>query len=384
MIALAESHVVHVTTAHAADDVRIFHREARLLARHCGRVTIVAANCGGSRDEVQFVSWGEKRPRTRKERLNAATVAARVAGMVGGHLYHFHDPELLLPMRTLAERLRVPVIYDVHEHYRGTLRGNSASRLSGLAQSAAYALIERFAMRSLAGIVTVTPQIAEIYRGWAKRIALVRNLPDIDEILALTQERQPDIDACRMVYSGSLEQRALYPLAGAVRLLEKTHPQISVDLVGDFKDGSEKERILRHWGDIGVADRLQLVGRMPREAFLRSLSRYSVGLVLFWPTPNAQVGLPNKLFEYMACGLPVVVPDLPNQREVVEQTGCGTWCDTTDSRSIAAAISNILDDRDAGLAMGRKGREACETTYRADGDLPSLLQLYASSLKEWA
>ena len=381
-MSLKQAHVVHVTTAHAAEDVRIFHREAKLLVPHCGRVTVVAADCGGTHHGVDFVAWAERSPRGRLARVRAAGKAAKTAADLRAQLYHFHDPELMVPMGALARKRRVPVIYDVHEHYRGTLYENSGGGLRGRAAAVAYGLAEWYSLGAFAGIVTVTPQIAAMYVGRARRVALVRNLPNMDDIVAATSSRTVDTAACRLVYSGSVSQRALYPLAEAVRSLVGRFPSITVRVVGDFRDQVERERMVSHWRQAGVADRLRFVGRMPREAFLESLSGDSVGLVLFWPTPNAGVALPNKLFEYMACGLPVVVPNLPNQRAIVEEYGCGVWCDTTEPGSIAAAITGLLEDPEASARMGERGRQACQTTYRADADLPALTTVYEDCLKD--
>ena len=60
-------------------------------------------------------------------------------------------------------------------------------------------------------------------------------------------------------------------------------------------------------------------------------------------TLNHRLTTPNKLFEAMAAGVPVVASDLPGMAGIVRETGCGVLCDPTSSAAIAAAIRSILD-----------------------------------------
>jgi glycosyltransferase involved in cell wall biosynthesis len=60
-------------------------------------------------------------------------------------------------------------------------------------------------------------------------------------------------------------------------------------------------------------------------------------------TLNHRLTTPNKLFEAMAAGVPVVASDLPGMSGIVRETGCGVLCDPTDASAIATAIRSILD-----------------------------------------
>jgi glycosyltransferase involved in cell wall biosynthesis len=78
---------------------------------------------------------------------------------------------------------------------------------------------------------------------------------------------------------------------------------------------------------------------------------------------NYRYSLPNKLFQYMAAGIPVVASDFPQVREVVEGTASGLVVDTTRPDDIARAISTVLGDAEAAAAMGARGRAAVRDRY---------------------
>lgn len=373
--------VVHVTTSHIYDDVRIFYREARLLVGICREVVIMAPEAPTKfMDGVRMIPLPGSVPTSRKDRIRAAKAAAAGLDKVNADIFHFHDPELLLSVPDYSAKKGIPCIFDVHEDFRATLSENKGGGIKGEILSIAYSFYESMKARKISGFVTVTPQISETYKRFGKPVALVRNFPDTERIISLTPGERTGINPSGLVYSGSLEQKSLIPLAEAVKRVSADHPEITVTLVGTFRDPSVKEKIERHWRDFRVENRLRILNRLERNEFLKSLGGYSVGLVLFWPMKNVQVALPNKLFEYMAAGLPVIVPDCPNQRQVVEETECGLYCDTTSPIEIEKAIRRILEAPGEALEMGRKGREACLTRYNMKTDFGKLVALYGKVL----
>ena len=94
-----------------------------------------------------------------------------------------------------------------------------------------------------------------------------------------------------------------------------------------------------------------------------------------WRNTNAQ---PNKLFEAMSAGVPVIASDFPAWRAVVDGCGCGRLADPLDSSSIAEAMIWMLEHPTETAAMGLHGREAVETRYNWEQESRTLLDLYAA------
>lgn len=86
---------------------------------------------------------------------------------------------------------------------------------------------------------------------------------------------------------------------------------------------------------------------------------------------------PNKMFEYMAGGLPVVASDFPFWRELLDTTGAGVCVDPMDINAIAQGISYLLDNPDIARRMGQSGMEAVAKIYRWDNEERKLVELYA-------
>jgi glycosyltransferase involved in cell wall biosynthesis len=124
-------------------------------------------------------------------------------------------------------------------------------------------------------------------------------------------------------------------------------------------------------------DRVVEHGQLSRSAVAELLQGVQAGLVLFHPEPNHVEAQPNKLFEYMSAGIPVIASDFPLWRDLIERECCGLAVDPLDEAAIASAIEYVLTHPDEAEAMGRRGRLAVERTYNWQPQAHKLLDLYA-------
>ena len=85
---------------------------------------------------------------------------------------------------------------------------------------------------------------------------------------------------------------------------------------------------------------------------------------------NHRLALPNKAFEYIAAGLPVVASDLPELRRLVDQFGIGWTADPADPASIAAALRSALESRDDAALRERLAAAAEQLSWRREHGPP--------------
>ena len=89
---------------------------------------------------------------------------------------------------------------------------------------------------------------------------------------------------------------------------------------------------------------------------------------------------PVKLYEGMACGIPMVVTDVPGQAEIVREADCGIVVSPGDAEALAVAIAQIIADPDAAAAMGRRGREAVVARHSWDARAEATDRVIAESI----
>jgi glycosyltransferase involved in cell wall biosynthesis len=359
--------VCHFSSVHRADDVRIAIKECPSLARAGYEMhLVIEATRSGMERGVQVHAL-PPRPTSRLARmLGSARRAYATARDLDAGLYHFHDPELL-PWALALKRSGKRVVYDAHEDVPRDIESKAwiPAPLRQLV-GAAFERFEDWAAARVDAVVAATPHIRDRFLEVNPRTVDVNNYP-------LRDEMAPTSDAAReprVCYVGGINRiRGVHEM---VRAIERTPFRLA--LAGRFDREAEREVVagLPGWRQVDE------LGHLPRAEVARLLATCLAGLVLFHPETNHVNAQPNKLFEYMSAGLPVIASNFPLWREVVEGSGCGLCVDPLDPDGIATAIRWIGDHPKEASKMGRRGREAVVTRYNWDREAAKLVALYRS------
>jgi glycosyltransferase involved in cell wall biosynthesis len=151
----------------------------------------------------------------------------------------------------------------------------------------------------------------------------------------------------------------------AVRALAALQAEVKLDVVG-FSTAAFRRELGELAASLSLQSRVSIADWVPNADRVRRAEQAAVGLVLYRTVnPNWEHSgpSPNKLFEYAAWGLPVVVPDRKSFREFFADDEWVIYADTEDPASIARAIEFILADGDRFIAMSLAARAAHETKY---------------------
>lgn len=128
----------------------------------------------------------------------------------------------------------------------------------------------------------------------------------------------------------------------------------------------------------GAAGSVRIIPPVPPEELLAWVASADVVAVPVQPsTLNHRLNTPQKFFEAMAAGVPVVASDLPGMAPIVRETGCGVLVDTTDVHAFAAAIRSILEAPEEKRAEFReRALRAARERYGWEIQLATLLDEY--------
>jgi glycosyltransferase involved in cell wall biosynthesis len=116
-----------------------------------------------------------------------------------------------------------------------------------------------------------------------------------------------------------------------------------------------------HARSLGVEDRTEFLPAVSRADLFTLTKASDIGLAMM-PVQSsngnfkAMTGASNKAFDYMACGLPVIVSDLPDWREMFVEPGYALECNPANPESIAAVIRRLIENPGLMRAMGESGR----------------------------
>lgn len=121
---------------------------------------------------------------------------------------------------------------------------------------------------------------------------------------------------------------------------------------------------------------VEFTGAMNRAGVNELLGKCIAGLCVVRPISNYIDGIPTKMFEYFAAGIPCICYDFPILRAFIEDTHAGVCVPMLDVKAVREAIVKLLNDRELAQEMGRNGRRAVETKYNWDHEAEKLIDLY--------
>jgi glycosyltransferase involved in cell wall biosynthesis len=124
------------------------------------------------------------------------------------------------------------------------------------------------------------------------------------------------------------------------------------------------------------SDPVDFVGWVDRARMREIFADARAGLVLYQPTPNIMECEPNKFFEVLSAGLPLIASDLPHWRAFIDKHECGVVVAPDDAFAVARAIQAMVDDPETAERMGRRGRALVVQEYNWEMERRKLLALY--------
>jgi glycosyltransferase involved in cell wall biosynthesis len=249
-----------------------------------------------------------------------------------------------MPAVWLAGRIRrKPVVYDTHEYYLGMPELDGRPRVKRIWQR-----IEQFIFPRLRYIYTICDSFCELYRiDYGKTLRAVRNVPyrrsaGIDQPLPPDIENKLPRDKFFLLFQGAgiNPERGVEELVMAMPYLDPARFHLVIIGGGDIFG-----RIIDLVREKGLSDRITLIPKIPFEVLRSVTRRADLGLSLDKPTNiNHIYGLPNKIFDYLHSGVPVLVSRLVELEKIVDQYQVGDYIDNHDPAHIAARIEAISRD----------------------------------------
>lgn len=379
-------------------DYRVL-KEAASLAAAGYAVTVVALNVYGpaeteDREGFRIVRVPVDQARTKAGRgINLLPRAvwrmAQAAAAVRADVYHAHDSDAVLPAWLAARRTPgARLLYDAHEIGFITLRESVGyfGPAVGLLNWLWSRLTDRIVRRRVDAVITVNDVLADLQAAHygIPRPAVVMNCPPrpktVSTRTALLAEKigvSPDtpIVICQGMLVRDRHGVGLENLMRAAPLLER-------GVVVMMGRGPQLDELAALAAQPPIAGRAFVLPAVPPDELLGYTASAAIGAI---PTeihqPALRYSSPNKLFEYLAVGLPVVTSDLPIVRRICEAYGCGLVCDPTSPASIAAAVNRLLDDADLYARM-RAGALAAAQVYNWEAQERILLDLYRRLLAD--
>ena len=269
--------------------------------------------------------------------------------------YLFANDLDALPANFLASRLkRIPLIYDSHEYYTGVPELENRPFVK-----TCWKWFERMIFPRLKTIITVNDSIASLYeKEYGKRPLVIRNVPlkgDFPPISNKTELRKklqlPESDKLIILQGAGINiQRGAEEAVLAMQFLENT----TLLIVG----GGDVLPVLKGLvNEYRLENKIIFKPRLPYTELMQHTRAADLGLTLDKDTNiNYRFSLPNKIFDYIHAGIPVLASRLPEVERIIAGYGVGDFIERHDPKHIAEKMESMLQNETA-LAGWRKNLE---------------------------
>ncbi len=242
-----------------------------------------------------------------------------------------NDLDTLLPNYLVSKIKKVKLVYDSHEYFTEVPELTNRPKVKRI-----WEKIESSIFPKLKSVYTVNESLATLFSTKYKvDVSVVKNVPNYFENGDLEKNEFPTV-----FYQGALNKdRGLEELIQAFSFLENTQLQIAGD--GDIVEGL-KTLVL----NLKLTEKVTFLGKIPFEELRKHTSKAHLGVTLEKDTNlNYKFALPNKLFDYISCNLPVLSCDLIEIKNIVEKYDIGITISEIKPEIIAENIQFMFENQ---------------------------------------
>ena len=283
-----------------------------------------------------------------------------------------------------ARKFRIPCIFDMAEDYVAMIRDIwNARKFQGLnlivRNPYLAKVVERYSFKNADHIfVVVDEAISVVVRGGgsADKVTVVSNTPELDKINQTISARPdlPELEKIRnrysAIYVGGIQMgRGIQTVVDAMPKIIKEIPDFLFVVVGDGYATNYFKKLIR---EKNLDNHVEWIGWVEHNRIYDYIKACKIGIIPHLVTDHVNTTIPNKIFDYMALGLPVVATDAAPMKRVLEEEECGLSYKSGEPSDLASTLIKL---RRSNPIFGINGKRAVFEKYNWSHDGKRLLQV---------
>lgn len=350
---------------HVREDVRVFHNEFKTIVKEYPTSEFIVADGKGCDPVKNVVDLGKlTKNRLLRPFLGAISVFSFFLKKEKG-IIHIHDPELLI-VAPFLKILGFTIFYDVHEDLpRQIYSKHWIPKPLMVITSKVVEFVEKSSTLFVNEYFTATVQIANRFN--QGKTSVIRNYPSKTIVKPIN-----NADITHISYLGNItDARGIYIMLDLILLLNQSGINLRLKLGGRFAPEELEVEVSNHKGWAYV----DFVGWVNRDNISTFFEGALCGLVLLKPFTNYLESSPNKLFEYMAMGLPVIASNFPVWKNLIDESDGVFFLEHDDIKGMMKIIEEIFND-EIREHIKLKCQSAILDKYNWESEAAKLLSIY--------
>ena len=376
--------VCHLASRHKMNDMRIFEKECKSLAKGGFDVTLIGFGNEPKTETIDGVHcislyYPIKNNLELLRKRNKMSLEAAL--QVDADIYHLHEPELL-PVGMKLKRKGKIVIFDSHEYYGWQLHDNihkikiikTPAFLMKVIGNLYMRYEKRVCMKLDAVVQVCTMNGVDYFENRCKKTLFIRNLPNLSDYT-----RKSDIDFGKAPFiamiGGITKER------GITQLVKATHQAGGRLLLAGAFSPKSYESELNEMHEYTCVD---YKGFLDKSGMVALLEQANIGA-----STLLNVGqydkidtLPTKVYDYMSMELPVIISNTTFAKKMNEKYHFGICVNPDDPKEISTTITWLKAHPEKAIELGKNGRKAIEEEFNWEKESEKLVTFYHQLLPD--
>ena len=281
-----------------------------------------------------------------------------------------NDLDTLLPNYLVHKLKRIPIVYDSHEYFTATPELVDRPKVQRV-----WKWIEKRIVPNLKSCITVNASIANLFeQEYNVPFRIVRNIPHRSERIRIPARAELGLPADKKIVlmqgSGINVQRGAEEAVEAMQYLDN----VLLLIVGG---GDVLPLLKKMVNELSLYKKVKFVSRQTPANLGGYTANADIGLTIDKDTNiNYRFSLPNKLFDYIYAGVPVLATPLVELKKIIQQYEIGDFIENHDPEHIASKIKTMLQD-ESRLAFYRKNTQKAAAELNWETERNTLIEIFA-------
>lgn len=249
-----------------------------------------------------------------------------------------NDLDSLIPNYIVSNLRRKKLFYDTHEYYTGVpeLKDSPVKRRI-------WKFFEDWIFPKLKVVYTVNDSIRKLYQEeYGNSISVIRNVP---VSMAIDSKPMPEHWKGKVILL--MQGIGIHPNRGGLELLEMMKFLPDKYYLVYIGGGSLWNTIVKKRKEWGLENKVEMISKMPPVQLKQYTQLAHVGFSLDgFENINYLYNLPNKLFDYIHAGVPVIATAIPEVKAILEQYKCGICFKTQNPKEMAEQVVEQMENNE--------------------------------------